>query len=164
MTTLVTQSIKDKTLLKLASQGKSPAEIAAETGGDPSAVYARVTELLSQRDVWSELQQRQLLLHSAYKLKEKVDGWLDSDEFNHDGVSSYLRTLRTIGEILDSQSKITDKDLATVKDANVQYMLRMISAGFDAIKNHLAYNHPEVDIEELDGLFREALRGKQVTA
>lgn len=164
MSNLVTQSIKDKTLLKLAAQGKSPAEIAAETGRDAAEVYARVSELLAQRDIWSELQQRQLLLQSAYKLKEKVDGWLDSDEFDHDGVSSYLRTLRTIGEILDSQSKITDKDLATVKDANVQYMLRLISAGFDAIKNHLAYNHPEVDIEELDALFREALRGKQVTA
>lgn len=153
--------------MKLASQGKSPVEIAAETGGDPTAVYARLTELLSQRDVWSELQQRQFLLHSAYRLKEKIDGWLEEDTFDHDGVSSYLRTLRTIGDILDAQAKITDKDLATVKEANVQFMLRKITEGFDAIKNHLAYNHPEVDIEELDTVFREALRDRataEVTA
>ena len=66
-------SLLDKHYLDRAAQGWSPTEIAKDTGTEPEHVYARVSELLKSRTVWSEIQQRQLLMHSIFALKERLE-------------------------------------------------------------------------------------------
>lgn len=89
-------SLLDKHLLDRAAQGWSPAEIAQDTGWEPEKVYARVSELLKSRSVWDDLQQRQLLMHSVFVLKGRLEEWLGAEHFDKDKVSTYLSTLRLI--------------------------------------------------------------------
>ena len=56
-------TLADDRLLKLAANGKSPNEIAIETGMAPEKAVIRIREILNSRSLWSAAEQEQLLLH-----------------------------------------------------------------------------------------------------
>lgn len=149
--------LKDRALLDYASNGYSPEEIAKATGGTAEEVYARISELLKSRDVWSEIQQRQLLLHSASKLKERMEQWMDDEEYDRDKVNSYVKILKQVSDTLDRQSKITDQDIEKVGATYQRYMMTMIENTYFQVRELLSLQYPDVDIVEIDETFRDAL-------
>lgn len=150
-------SLLDKHYLDRAAQGWSPAEIAKDTGTEPEHVYARVSELLKSRTVWSEIQQRQLLLHSIFTLKERLEEWLNSDSFDKDRVGTYLSTLRLISDTLEKNAKLTEGQVELVVAAHKQYMLGMLHRLSVAVVDELHTAHPEIDMNTVDGIFTEVL-------
>lgn len=149
--------LKDRALLDYASNGYSPEEIAKATGGSAEEVYARIAELLKSRDVWSEVQQRQLLLHSASKLKEKMEQWMEDEEYDRDKVNSYVKILKQVSDTLDRQSKITDQDIERVTDSYRQVMMTLIEGTYYQVRELLMIQYPDVEIGDVDHTFREAL-------
>ena len=75
-------TLKDHQLLQLAANGKSPIEIAEETGIAPEAVALRIRELLSSRDIWNDLEREKLLIHSIYELKTRLEKNIDTVVFD----------------------------------------------------------------------------------
>ena len=150
-------SLLDKHYLDRAAQGWSPAEIAKDTGTEPEHVYARVSMLLRSRDAWTEIQQRQLLMHSIFSLKERLEDWLNSDNFDKDRVSTYLSTLRLISEALEKNAKLTDGQVEAVVTAHKQYMLGMLHRLSVAVVDELHIQHPQIDASVVDGIFTEVL-------
>lgn len=157
-------SLLDKHLLDRAAQGWSPAEIAQDTGLEAETAYARVTELLKQRDIWSEIQSRQLLMHSVFVLKARLEEWLSAEYFDKDKVNTYLSTLRLVSEALEKNAKVTDGQVEAVVSAHKQYMLGMLRRLSVAAVDQLHVRYPQIGIAEIDGIFTEVLAKERSTA
>lgn len=153
--------LRDRHLLDRAASGWSPEEIAADTGMEAIEVYSRVSALLDSKDVWGEVRQRQLLLHSVYALKAKLEHWLDDEVFDKDKVTSYLQTLRLISDTLERNTKATEGQVEAVIEAHKLFMLGMIQRLSVAVMDRVHEKHPTVEMEEIDGIFTEIIASER---
>ena len=145
----VSRSAMDSKLLSLAR--KSPVEIAELTGLDAGFVASRVSELLGSRDWLSDRQQERLLLEEVSELKDLVMDALrqsgDAGEFVATA-NVALRTLKLIGERLDSRRKLVDSDIEQITAAHA----RLFGRAFDVALQHIVGAVASgVDSELMDG-------------
>lgn len=150
-------SLLDKHLLDRAALGWSPVEIGQDTGLEPEVAYARIHELLGQRGLWDEIQSRQLLMHSVFVLKGRLEEWLVAEHFDKDKVNTYLSTLRLVSEALEKNAKVTEGQVELVVAAHKQYMLGVLSRLSVAAVDALHTKYPQISISEVDGIFTEVL-------
>ena len=65
-------SVLDDMLIKAAAGGKSGAEMEKLTGIPAAQAVLHVKQLLATRDIWTEQEQRQLLLNELHVLKDSL--------------------------------------------------------------------------------------------
>jgi hypothetical protein len=155
-------SLLDETLISLAASGCSGEEMELRTGIAAERAVAHVKELMRRRDVWSEVEQRQLLLFELMALKDSLRdsatrlGDLDSARL-------LLKTLEVIGKRLDVQQAGLDADVLRLSEFQQGVLLRAMDAALNFAKGELSERFPAVPREELDGLVAEGLvRAKEV--
>lgn len=149
-------ALQDRRLLDLAANGASGEEIEQTLGIPAAEGILRVREILKSRDVWTEIERRQLLLHSAQKLKSKIEQYLDVDDPK--AVSGYISTLKLVGEMLDKSGRLTDEELERVTKAQAAKMLVFIEAGYGRARALLREEYPDADISLIDEAFKAGLR------
>lgn len=149
-------SLQDRRLIDLAANGLSPEEIENTTGVPGAEVVVRIRDILRSRDIWTDLERRQLLLHSAHKLKDKVEGFLQADDPK--SVQAYLNTLKMVSDMLDKQGTISDDEIERVTRAQASKMLKLIEAGYGHARQLLSEEYPNVDTALIDAAFHEGLR------
>jgi hypothetical protein len=148
------RSAIDSRLLSLAR--KSPVEIAELTGLDAGFVASRISELLESRDWLSDRQQERLLLEEVADLKDVVLGRLHSaDDRDFAGVANVaLRTLKLIGERLESRRKLVEADISEISAAHA----RIFGRAFDLALTHVVDVLGDgVESEVVDAAVREGL-------
>ena len=155
-------SLQDVKLLNLAANGASGEDLEAKTGIPAAQALLRVRRILASRDVWTEVERRQLLLHSAQQLKSKVEKFLQADDPK--SVSAYLAVLKTISEMFDKMGKISNEELEKVTRAQAQKMLQLIEAAYGRARGLLSDEYPEVPLELLDAAFAQGLREEVLDA
>lgn len=149
-------SPRDMALLRLASDGKSGAEMQAETGVTAAFAVLRVKEILRERDVWTEIERRQLLMEELYRLKNKIDK--QSENFIDDkNAKVLLDVILAIDTVMDKQAQITDEQLMKITQAQAQAMMGLIEAGFARAKELLAAEYPAVPVQEIEQAFNDGL-------
>lgn len=149
-------SPRDMALLRLAADGKSGAEMQAETGLTAAFAVLRVKELLRERDVWSEIERRQLLMEELYRLKNKIDK--QNENFIDDkNAKVLLEVIVAIDNVMDKQSQITDEQLMKISQAQAQAMMGMIQSAFEYAKNTLSQQYPDADMKAIEESFNEGL-------
>lgn len=155
-------SLLDETLISLAASGCSGEEMELRTGIPAERAVAHVKDLMRRRDVWSEVEQRQLLLFELMGLKDSLRdsatrlGDLDSARL-------LLKTLEVIGRRLDVQQSGLDADVLRLSEFQQGVLLRAMDAALSFAKSELAERFPAVPREELDALVAEGLvRAKDV--
>lgn len=149
-------SPRDMALLKMAADGKSGQEMQAETGLSAAFAVLRVKELLRERDIWSEIERRQLLMQELYSLKVKLQK--QNEEYINDKQAMVLlQTIQTIDNVMDKQGKITDEQLMKITQAQAHAMMSMIQAAFEHAKGLLAQENPGLDLQEIESAFNEGL-------
>ncbi len=155
-------SLLDETLISLAASGCSGEEMELRTGIPAERAVAHVKDLMRRRDVWSEVEQRQLLLFELMGLKDSLRdsatrlGDLDSARL-------LLKTLEVIGRRLDVQQSGLDADVLRLSEFQQGVLLRAMDAALSFAKSELAERFPVVPREELDALVAEGLvRAKDV--
>lgn len=150
-------ALRDRKLLDAAANGWSGEEIEAKYGIPAATALVRIREILKSRDIFSDIEKKQLLLYSAYKLKEQIeDQGLELD--NVKSVEAYLKVLRSLGDMLERQGKITEEELQAAARAQAVQMLGLIEAAYGRVRGWLAEEYPDVPIEIADARFHEALR------
>lgn len=150
-------SLRDEKLIEAAANGWSGEEMENKFGVPAAQAIVRVRELLRSRDVWTDLEKRSLLLHSAYALKAKIEHGLDTDDSKQ--VDAYLRILKAVGDMLDRQGAITQADMDKVTDAQAYRLLQLIEAGYGRARKLLEAEYGDhIDLSLLDEAFREGLR------
>jgi hypothetical protein len=149
-------SLLDETLLRAAASGKSGEEIEKITGIPAAQAVVHVKNLLSRRDVWTEVEQRQLLVHELNDLKDSLIK--NAVEFK-DPVSArlLLQTLQELGRRLDSQKSSLDADVLRLSTYQQTIMLRAMDAALKFAKGKLRERFPDVTVDDFDALVGEGL-------
>jgi hypothetical protein len=149
-------SLLDETLIRLAASGKSGEDIERKTGIPAIEAVAHVKKLMSRRDVWTEVEQRQLLLYQLNELKDSLtQNALQLQD--PDSARLLLKTLELIGKRLDSQKTVLDQEVLKLSLYQQSVLLRAMDAALDFAKKELNVRYPEVDRDELDALVGEGL-------
>lgn len=149
-------SLLDETLISLAASGCSGEEMELRTGIPAERAVAHVKELMRRRDVWTEVEQRQLLLFELMNLKDSLRdsatrlGDLDSARL-------LLKTLEVIGRRLDVQQTSLNADVLKLSEYQQSVLLRAMDAALTFAKKELLEKYPTVNASELDGLVAEGL-------
>lgn len=150
-------SVVDEILLRAAAGGKSGDEIERATGIPAAQALEKVKDLLASRDVWTEMEQRQLLLAELHELKDSLRTQA-IDGQDPEAARVLLRTLETIGKRLDSQQTVLDENLIKLTQFQQRILLRAMDAALDFAKGELAERYPQVSIIELDELVANGLQ------
>lgn len=137
---------RDKQLLDLAAGNATPVEMERETGIPAAQAVNRVKQLLASRDVWSELERRQLLLHDLYNVKNKLMSEAGDDR-------TTLRAISLLSDTLDRQSALTAEEMSRVSEVQARKMLDMIGMAFRFMEE----SHPEVADASLRNAFARGL-------
>jgi hypothetical protein len=150
-------SVVDEILLRAAAGGKSGEEIEKATGIPAAQALEKVKDLLASRDVWTEMEQRQLLLAELHELKDSLRAQAIEGQ-DPEAARVLLRTLETIGKRLDSQQTVLDENLIKLTQFQQKILLRAMDAALNFAKRELADRYPQVGIEELDELVANGLQ------
>ena len=149
-------SLLDETLIRAAAAGKSGEEMESLTGIPAAQAVLHVKTLLGRRDIWSEMEKRQLLLHELNDLKDSLTDravQLQDD----DSARLLLKVLQEIGRRLDSESTKLDLDIIKLTEYQERVLLRAMDSALNFAKKELLEKHPEVAREELDELVGQGL-------
>jgi hypothetical protein len=149
-------SLLDETLISLAASGRSGEEIERRTGIPAEQAVAHVKGLMRRRDVWSDVEQRQLLLYELNGLKDSLsDAALRLKD--PESARLLLKTLELIGKRLDSQRAQLDVEVLRLSEYQQGVLLRAMDAALKFAKGELAERYPDVAVGELDALVAEGL-------
>jgi len=157
-------SPRDQALLEGAAAGKSAEELGRIVNVPAANAVLRVQELLRDRDVWSGLERRQLLLQDLYKLKSSLQTQVENGGFEPKDVANLLKAFQQIGNILESSSKITNSQLERVTSVQAAVLYDMVLNSFVRVKQALVAQFPDADMSALDDLFVQGLRESQTRA
>lgn len=153
------RSAVDAKLISMAR--RSPQEIADATGLDARFVAERISFLLESRDWLSDRQQERLLLEEVSELKDLVMDAVRSSADAKDfaaTASVALRTLKLVGERLDSRRKLVEADINEITAAQA----RMFGKAFDKALSHVVERIKAVEElpepEMVDGWVADGLR------
>jgi hypothetical protein len=149
-------SLLDETLLRAAASGKSGEEIERITGIPAAQAVVHVKNLLARRDVWTEIEQRQLLVHELNSLKDSL---LKGAVEHQDPISArlLLQTLQELGRRLDSHKSSLDSEVLRLSVYQQGVLLRAMDAALNFAKGELRERFPDVSVDDLDALVGEGL-------
>ncbi len=149
-------TILDDILLKAAADGRSPMEMERISGIPAAQAVQHVKQMLDSRDVWSEHQQRQLLLNELHELKDSLrDQALKAKDL--DSARLLLKALETIGKRLDAQQQTLDENVIKLSEYQQGILLRAMDSALQFAKDQLAERYPQISTIELQELVADGL-------
>lgn len=150
-------TVLDDILLKAAADGRSPQEMERISGIPAAQAVQHVKQLLDSRDVWTEHQQRQLLLSELHELKDSLrDQALKAGDL--DSARLLLKALETIGKRLDAQQETLDENVIKLSNYQQTVLLRAMDSALTFAKGQLAERYPEISQSELEELVADGLQ------
>lgn len=150
-------SVLDDLLLRAAAGGKSGVEIERLTGIPADQAVVHVKQMLSTRDIWTEHEQRQLLLAELHELKESLQTNAVKNQ-DADSARLLLKTLELIGKRLDSQQTTLDENLIKLSRFQEKVLLRAMDSALNFAKSQLEERYPQISASELNELVADGLQ------
>jgi hypothetical protein len=142
----------------MAGAGKSAQEMATVTGMPAAKALLRVKEILRERDIWTDVERRSMLLDDLYDLKRRVQDQLENVEWLDDKqITALAKVIQTLDEGLERNGKIQEELVQQVTNAQSASMLRLIDAAFKRAKKILTDQYPEVPFERVQEAFQKGL-------
>lgn len=155
-------SARDKALLDGASKGLSAQEMSEVTGLPPERCKIRVDELLSERNVYDEVQKRQLQEYRVNKFIEQIEEHIDNYGLDSKMAGVLLNGIKTLGDLVTQSEKITADQLRTITEAQGRAMMLLCNAAFTHARAALEQRYPDVDVLVIESAFTEGLRQKSL--
>lgn len=150
-------TILDDVLIKAAADGKSGIEMERISGIPAAQAIQHVKQLLESRDVWSEQEQRQLLLSELHEVKDSLrDMAIKGGDL--DSARLMLKSLEVIGKRLDSQQSTLDENVIKLSNYQQSVLLRAMDAALTFAKEQLAERYPQITRSELEELVADGLQ------
>jgi hypothetical protein len=150
-------ALLDDLLIKAAAGGKSGDEIERLTGIPAAQAVLHVKQLLATRDIWTEQEQRQLLLSELHELKDSLsDHAIKAGD--PDSARLLLKTLEIIGKRLDSQQQVLDENMIKLSQFQERVLLRAMDTALNFAKEQLAEKYPEITRSELESMVADGLQ------
>jgi DNA helicase HerA-like ATPase len=150
-------ALLDDLLIKAAAGGKSGEEIERLTGIPAAQAVLHVKQLLATRDIWTEQEQRQLLLSELHELKDSLsDHAIKAGD--PDSARLLLKTLELIGKRLDSQQQVLDENMIKLSHFQERVLLRAMDVALNFTKDQLQLKYPDITRGELEQLVADGLQ------
>lgn len=149
-------SLLDETLIRAAASGKSGDEMQELTGIPAAQAVLHIKTLLSRRDIWSDIERRQLLLYELNELKDSLSSRALQLQ-DEDSARLLLKVLQEIGRRLDQENVKLEADVIRLNEYQERVLLRAMDAALNFAKGELLERYPEVPKGELDELVVEGL-------
>lgn len=150
-------TLLERKILDAAASGMTPTEISEAYYMPAEQVVAKVRDLLAQRDVWDEIEQRKLLVHSLHTVKRQIEQ-LSVDVSDPKHIEAYTKLVLAIDRISEKQTKITDAELDRVSAAQASVLVQMVQMAYNRAKQLLSAEYPYIELDVIDGAFDEGLR------
>lgn len=150
-------SVLDDILIKAAAGGKSGAEMERLTGIPAAQAVLHVKQLLATRDIWTEHEQRQLLLAELHELKDSLSVHA-IQAGDPDSARLLLKTLEVIGKRLDGQQKVLDENMIKLSQFQERVLLRAMDTALNFAKDQLQERYPQITKSELEELVADGLQ------
>lgn len=150
---MTTLSVHDETLVRLAAQGSTPEELSARTGMPAAQAVIRVKEILASKNVWSFIEQQQLLLEDIQRLKTEVFGFVDQAIANPDLLKAMISILQLIGDRLDRVKSLVDEEDEKQTKKQAKMVGEFFMGVWEPVRQHLSKKHSPEEIDEIDELF-----------
>jgi hypothetical protein len=150
-------ALLDEMLIKAAAGGKSGVEMERLTGIPAAQAVVHVKQILSTRDIWTEQEQRQLLLAELHELKESLAPHA-IQAGDPDSARLLLKTLETIGKRLDSQQTVIDENMIKLSHFQEKVLLRAMDTALNFAKEQLQERYPDITRSELEALVADGLQ------
>lgn len=159
-------SARDKALLDAAAKGLSAQEMGEITGLPPERCKIRVDELLSERNVYDEVQKRQLQEYRLNKFIEQIEEHIDTYGLDSKMASVLLNGIKTLGDLVTQSEKITADQLRTITEAQGRALMLLCSNAFVYARQELEKHYPDVNTLLIEQAFTDGLRVKaqEITA
>jgi hypothetical protein len=150
-------SILDRKLLDAAANGATPNELEEQFFIPALDAVARVRGLLAQRDIWDEMEQRKLLIHSLMQRKSEIEKQIVEVE-NPKVLQAYANLVLAIDKIADKPMRISDAELEKVGQAQARALITMMEMAYHRAKQLLTTDFPFLDLSDVDQAFNDGLR------
>jgi hypothetical protein len=125
-------NVLDELLLRLAAGGASGEEMERQTGIGAAQAVVHVKRMLQNRDIWTELERRQLLLLELNELKDSLkQNAMDVKDPQH--ARLLLQTLQAIAQRLDAETKKLDIDVSLVTEHHAKVMGRAFDVALELV-------------------------------
>lgn len=151
-------SKEDAQLLKAAENNMTPLQMEKLFRIPAAQAALRVKHLLSTQDYLTLYERKQLLLNSAFAFKIVLDGALSEVADNPKLANNYIATIRMLSDLLKEQGAISDRELAIINEAQARAIVGAVERAFYSITKYLRENNPEVNINALNAMFRQAVQ------
>ena len=146
--------LADRQLLTAVANGRTPTELEEEFSGYTAIeIYTRVKEILASFDVWSEQEQRKLLVLSLQDLKRRAEAYLDAGD--HRQVNALKDVILAIDKIASSSNRVTEEEIKSIVREQAAQMIQLIALSYGRVRSLLAQRFPEIPMVEIDGVFYE---------
>ena len=155
-----TVSLRDRKIIDLLGREHSPESVAEQFGLTPLEVVTRAKELLSGMDVFTEQEQRQLLVYQLKSLLTEARLLLDktvNDNAWPKGVEAITKLIDTTYKIQLEQSKKNDEEITTAVQAQAAILVRAVELSYLRAMSLLQEKYPDVDMEEINEAFNAGL-------
>lgn len=154
---MTTLSVHDETLVKLAAQGATPEELSVRTGMPAAQAVIRVKEILASKNVWTFIEQQQLLLEDIQRLKTEVFGYVNEAVANPDLLKAMVSILQLIGDRLDRVKALVDEEDEKQTKRQAKMIGEFFMGVWEPVRDKLAKKLSPKELQETDELFYQSV-------
>lgn len=149
-------NVHDAKLLDLASQNLTPMQIEEETGIPAVQAVQRVKQLLASRNVWTFIEQQQLLLEDIYNVKNRVVEIIARNDMDADLLRATTSLLQLLGDRLDRVKELVDEEEEKQTKRQAKIIGEFFMSVWEPVREKIS-NVKGVDIEAMDAMFYQSV-------
>jgi hypothetical protein len=153
-------SLRDRKIIELLGRENSPAVVAEQFGMDPAEVVAIAKDLLSGMDIFTELEQRRLLVFQLKSLLSQARELLDNtitEAVWPKGVDAITNLIKTTYEIQLKEETRNTEEIEAATKAQAAILIRAVELSYLRAMRLLSERYPEVDLSEINDAFNQGL-------
>lgn len=153
-------SLRDRKIIDLLGRENSPQVVAEQFGMEPAEVVRIAKDLLGGMDVFTEQEQRRLLVYQLKSLLSQARDMLDDtmDERTWPkGVESITNLIKTTYDIQLQQEAQSDNEIERATRAQAAILVRAVELSYHRAMGLLSEKYPEVDMAEINEAFNQGL-------
>ena len=148
-------SLLDRRLVDGITRRESIADLADRHALSEWDVIARVKAALASDDVFTEIENRKLLVRRLNNLVSQFEDNLDATDTR--SLDSLTRALVAMDKLQSQQVGITDEELDRAARAQATLLVQVVAASWQRARSLLIREYPTVNVSEIDAAFNAGL-------
>lgn len=153
-------SLLARQILERTVEGETPSDIADRYGIQELEVVSTVKELLATGDVYTDLEERRMLVYKLKALLKRAESFLDYTDIRTAPklLDSANNLIKSIAEMQEKQQVISDEETRKLALQQAALIMEVVQASYQRARDLLAREYPQVDVAKLDQVFQGGVK------